>query len=300
MTLWDTALGHETTVRVVFATSFVKNIRILKDSLSYPLHIPRHPQGLSLARHRTRGKNNVQPIHVYVPDSQGLLLTDEEFWVEQRRFVLRHLREFGFGKRTMAELVQEEAMQLVDDFRAQISRPGGDGRGAVFSMRDAFSVGVLNTLWSMMASRRYEPDDKELKDLQALLTELFANIDMVGTLFSQFPFLRYVAPEASGYRSFVNIHQRVWAFLRAELDNHKETFVLNQPRDLMDVYLQMLHSDDKKDSYSGGYTSGRNAKIAFTLSLIIFLKKCVISFLSYNVFRISAISYLHGHVYGWI
>lgn len=174
--------------------------------------------------------------------------------MEQRRFVLRHLREFGFGKRTMAELVQEEAMQLVDHFRAQISRSGGDGRGAVFAMRDAFSVGVLNTLWSMMASRRYEPDDQELKDLQALLTELFANIDMVGTLFSQFPFLRYVAPEASGYRSFVNIHQRVWAFLRAELDNHKETFVLNQPRDLMDVYLQMLNCDDKKDSYSGGYT----------------------------------------------
>lgn len=180
----------------------------------------------------------------------GLLLTDEEFWVEQRRFVLRHLREFGFGKRTMAELVQEEAVQLVEDFKDQIAR-SADGKGEVFAMRDAFSVGVLNTLWSMMASRRYEADDKELKDLQALLTELFANIDMVGALFSQFPFLRFVAPEASGYRSFVNIHQRVWKFLRAELDTHKETFVLNQPRDLMDVYLQMLHSDDKKESYSG-------------------------------------------------
>lgn len=275
---------------------------ILKNSFSYSLHAPRYPLGPSSAAamlRRTRRKNAVRTIHVCVMGSQGLLLTDEEFWVEQRRFVLRHLREFGFGKRTMAELVQEEAMQLVDDFRAQISRSGGDGRGAVFAMRDAFSVGVLNTLWSMMASRRYEPDDRELKDLQALLTELFANIDMVGALFSQFPFLRYVAPEASGYRSFVNIHQRVWAFLRAELDNHKETFVLNQPRDLMDVYLQMLHSDDKKDSYSGEYTFGRNAKL-FTLSLIIFLKKFFISFLSYNVFRISAIGHLHGHVYGWI
>lgn len=180
----------------------------------------------------------------------GLLLTDEEFWVEQRRFVLRHLREFGFGKRTMAELVQEEAVQLVDDFKEQIAK-SKDGKGEIFAMRDAFSVGVLNTLWSMMASKRYNADDKELKDLQALLTELFANIDMVGALFSQFPVLRYIAPEASGYKSFVNIHQQVWAFLKAELENHKETFLLNQPRDLMDVYLQMLHSPDKKDSYSG-------------------------------------------------
>lgn len=180
----------------------------------------------------------------------GLLLTDEEFWVEQRRFVLRHLREFGFGKRTMAELVQEEAVQLVEDFKEKISK-SKDGKGRVFEMRDAFNVGVLNTLWSMMASRRYEKEDKELKDLQALLTELFANIDMVGALFSQFPVLRYIAPESSGYTSFVNIHQRVWAFLKAELESHKETFILNQPRDLMDVYLQMLHSEDKKESYSG-------------------------------------------------
>lgn len=177
-------------------------------------------------------------------------MTDEEFWVEQRRFVLRHLREFGFGKRTMAELVQDEAVQLVDDFKEKI-RNSKNGTGEVFSMRDAFSVGVLNTLWSMMASRRYESDDQELKDLQALLTELFAKIDMVGALFSQFPFLRFVAPEASGYKSFVRIHKRVWEFLKTELESHKNTFILNQPRDLMDVYLQMLQSQDKKDSYSG-------------------------------------------------
>jgi hypothetical protein len=50
----------------------------------------------------------------------GVLLTDEEFWQEQRRFVLRHLKEFGFGRRTMAELVEEEAMQLVRAFQKRL------------------------------------------------------------------------------------------------------------------------------------------------------------------------------------
>lgn len=213
--------------------------------------------------------------------------------MEQRRFVLRHLREFGFGKRTMAELVQEEAVQLVEDFKEKIMN-SKDGKGEIMEMRDAFSVGVLNTLWSMMASKRYNAEDKELKDLQALLTELFANIDMVGALFSQFPFLRYIAPEASGYTTFVNIHQQVWKFLRAELDNHKDTFILNQPRDLMDVYLQMLHSQDKKESYSGKY---------YKFSL------CNINYYTYynkssrcidGSRRITAFSDLHGHVHGWI
>lgn len=185
----------------------------------------------------------------------------------------------------MAELVQEEAVQLVEDFKEKIAK-SQNGNGEVFEMRDAFSVGVLNTLWSMMASKRYNADDIELKNLQALLTELFANIDMVGALFSQFPVLRFIAPEASGYKSFVNIHQQVWKFLKAELDGHKETFILNQPRDLMDVYLQMLHSEDKKESYSGTYM--------VTLYITTLIIVC------FNIFRISALSYLYGYVYGWI
>lgn len=179
---------------------------------------------------------------------RGLLLTDEEFWQEQRRFVLRHLREFGFGRRTMAELVESEAEHLVAVFKERLA--GCEKNGKIINMQDAFGVNVLNTLWMMMASIRYSPEDKELKKLQGLLTELFANIDMVGTLFSQFPFLRHIAPEISGYKQFIDIHQRVWAFLRAELDKHKETFKKDDPRDLMDVYLQMLISEDRKDSFS--------------------------------------------------
>ncbi|KAI5729980.1 hypothetical protein M8J76_008667 [Diaphorina citri] len=176
---------------------------------------------------------------------QGLLVTDEQLWVEQRRFVLRQLREFGFGKRTMAQLVEEEAYQLVQLFKQEVQ----DG-GAIIPMRDAFSVPVLNTLWSMLAGIRYSPEDKELKKIQSLLTELFANIDMVGALFSQFPILRYVAPEMSGYKSFVSIHQKVWKFLRNELDNHKETFNPDEMRDIMDVYLKTLKSEDKTDTFS--------------------------------------------------
>jgi hypothetical protein len=50
----------------------------------------------------------------------GVLLTDEEFWQDQRRFVLRHLREFGFGRRTMADLVEQEAGQLVKAFQQKL------------------------------------------------------------------------------------------------------------------------------------------------------------------------------------
>lgn len=140
------------------------------------------------------------------------MLTDGDLWHEQRRFVLRHLREFGFGRRTMVELVETESEQLVANFKKALA--GCESTGKVMDVADEFGVNVLNTLWMMMASIRYSSEDKELKKLQNLLTELFATIDMNGALFSQFPLLIHLAPKLSGYKEFLSIHQRLWAFLK--------------------------------------------------------------------------------------
>jgi hypothetical protein len=87
-------------------------------------------------------------------------------------------------------------------------------------MNSAFSVYILNTLWSILAGIRFSHSDIELKKLQGLLTELFANIDMVGCLFSQFPVLRFLAPQLSGYKQFMSTHQRVWTYLKVSQIMH--------------------------------------------------------------------------------
>lgn len=78
------------------------------------------------------------------------MVTDEEFWHEQRKFVLRHLREFGFGRRSMTDLLEDEAGEMVKHFKRQILEGNN-----VFAMRDAFGIYILNTLWTMMAGIRY-------------------------------------------------------------------------------------------------------------------------------------------------
>ncbi|CAG7731123.1 unnamed protein product [Allacma fusca] len=42
----------------------------------------------------------------------GIIASEGQEWVEQRRFTLRHLRDFGFGKNLMENLIMEE----LDDF----------------------------------------------------------------------------------------------------------------------------------------------------------------------------------------
>ncbi|VEN64072.1 unnamed protein product [Callosobruchus maculatus] len=66
---------------------------------------------------------------------KGILLVDEEFWMEQRRFLLRHLREFGFGTRNMSTLIEEETQELVSHVNSMIIQ---DDR-SIFNIHNLFS-----------------------------------------------------------------------------------------------------------------------------------------------------------------
>ena len=47
----------------------------------------------------------------------GVFFSDGPFWVEQRRFTLRHLRDFGFGKSKMVSLIYDEIEDIVKELR---------------------------------------------------------------------------------------------------------------------------------------------------------------------------------------
>lgn len=171
----------------------------------------------------------------------GLILVDEEFWHEQRRFFLRQLREFGFGTRNMSKLIEEEVSELVAHIENSIKFDDTN----IFRVDTLFSVHILNTLWRMMAGVRYPAQDKKMRELQSILKELLTSISMTGASFSYFPILKYLAPEKSGYNLYVMTHLRIWEFLYKELHQHKRTINPHEPRDVMDVYLNLLNSQKK-------------------------------------------------------
>ena len=44
--------------------------------------------------------------------SPGVLASGGQYWREQRRFMLRNLKDFGFGKASMENLIQDEVLRL--------------------------------------------------------------------------------------------------------------------------------------------------------------------------------------------
>ncbi|XP_030762613.1 probable cytochrome P450 303a1 [Sitophilus oryzae] len=177
----------------------------------------------------------------------GILLTDEEVWQEQKRFIVKHLRKFGYGSNNMTFILQEEIKYLSDSLEEAISNSGY----IICDIRNFFNVGILNTLWKLISGKRYGYEDRYMVELQNILTKLFKTIHMTGAPFSHFPFLKYISPEMSGYKCYIDAHISVWNFLRNELQCHKRILNLNtDPTNLMDTYLAQLNSIENGTSFT--------------------------------------------------
>ena len=77
-------------------------------------------------------------------------------WREQRRFALKHLKDFGFGKSSMEEMIRIEVTDLADYLRSV--------KDEEVETKQLFNFYVMNILWCMMSGCRWVK--KEIKPQQ--------------------------------------------------------------------------------------------------------------------------------------
>ena len=63
-------------------------------------------------------------------------MVDGHLWIEQRRFILRHLRDFGFGRTDMAVQIEFEAAQLVKYYERLIEEKASGKSTVVTDYKD--------------------------------------------------------------------------------------------------------------------------------------------------------------------
>ncbi|XP_069696214.1 methyl farnesoate epoxidase-like [Periplaneta americana] len=160
----------------------------------------------------------------------GLIMSDGPYWVEQRRFTLRHLRNFGFGKTSMEGLILDQVEDIVKEMKDH----------PIMQVNGLFNVSALNVLWSMIAGVTYERDDARLKYLFEKLNESFRLGNASGNVVNMFPILKKIAPRLSGYKPFLESVKDLQDFFREIINEHEKTIDENNPRDLIDVYLREM------------------------------------------------------------
>lgn len=146
----------------------------------------------------------------------------------------------------MENHIEDETKELIESLRKKCHEP--------LYMHNAFDVGVINVLWAMMAGRRFTFDDERLIRLLKIVHDAFRLTDISGGMLNQLPFLRYVAPKASGYLAHVDILKRIKDFLEETINEHKQTICANHARDLIDAFLQNInYKKNPDDTFTGKY-----------------------------------------------
>jgi hypothetical protein len=70
----------------------------------------------------------------------------------------------------------------------------------------------MSVLWALTAGTRFGDDDLTLSKLLELMQRRARSFDMSGGILSQFPWIRFVAPEASGYTLLNTVNSQMNAF----------------------------------------------------------------------------------------
>ncbi len=118
----------------------------------------------------------------------GVFFSNGRLWQEQRRFALRHLRDFGFAKSSNESIIHEECEECIDSILKEVKNTSD----SVISVHDKFGVSVINILWAIMAGVRHKHDDENFKKLLQTIQESFrAANPRSGGLVNIYPFLRH-------------------------------------------------------------------------------------------------------------
>jgi len=93
-------------------------------------------------------------------------------WKSQRRFTLRHLRDFGFGKQKMDSYIHDEVSILYNAINS-ITQKQSDHREVGLDLLTIMPAVAINTLWYIIAGIKHEMDDANFLHLTKLVLKFF-------------------------------------------------------------------------------------------------------------------------------
>ncbi|CAG7836818.1 unnamed protein product [Allacma fusca] len=178
--------------------------------------------------------------------NRGVLLCDGPAWQEQRRFALKSLRDFGFGKKSMEAIIMEEVNELIAGFKSQ--------HGTPVTTQNRFNIAVLNGLWAIMTGERYSHDDPRLNHLIRGLTATIAKRPLSSVLADLFPIVYHMRKTFPSLFTITGgvFQKETYKLIGETIKSHQETVQEDSPRDFLDVYLnEVKKTKDPQSSFHG-------------------------------------------------
>nr|XP_060639585.1 cytochrome P450 2G1-like [Anolis sagrei ordinatus] len=177
---------------------------------------------------------STKPTLERVVEGHGVGFSNGERWKQLRQFSITVLKNFGMGKKSIEERIQEEAQFLLEEFRKTKGKP----LDPTNPLRNA----VSNIICSIVFGDRFDYEDKEFQVLMRLIHNFYWEVSSTWSqLYDMFPtFLKYLpGPHTRVY----DIMSDVSFFIAKRVKKNQETLDSNFPRDFIDCFLIQMEKE---------------------------------------------------------
>ncbi|NXJ72972.1 CP2CK protein, partial [Rostratula benghalensis] len=177
------------------------------------------------------------PIGDRANNGLGIVFSNNEEWLQVRRFALSTLRNFGMGKRSIEERIHEETEHLLEEINKTKGKP--------FDPTFKLSCAVSNIICSIVFGRRYDYKDKKFLALMNNMNNIFEMMNSVwGQLYQMFPnVLDYLpGPHNNIFKEF----DALKAFVSEEVKIHQASLDPSSPQDFIDCFLSKMQEEKEK------------------------------------------------------
>ncbi|XP_054855147.1 cytochrome P450 2F5-like [Eublepharis macularius] len=184
------------------------------------------------------------PVFYRFTQGNGIAFSSGQKWKVLRRFALQTLKNFGMGRSSIEERIQEEAQCLVKEFQKT--------NGAPFNPINLVCRAVSNVICSVVFGNRFDYEDADFLTLLNHLNDNFRIMSsMWGELYNIFPRLMdfLPGPHQQIFRNFEKLRQ----FIAERVRRHQQSLDPKAPRDFIDCFLIRMEQE-KQDPLSHFHT----------------------------------------------
>ncbi|XP_059333003.1 cytochrome P450 2C9-like [Ammospiza nelsoni] len=181
------------------------------------------------------------PIGDRANNGLGIIFSNNELWLQVRRFSLTTLRNFGMGKRSIEERIQEESDYLLEEINKT--------KGRAFDPTFMLSCSVSNVICSIVFGKRYDYKDKKFLALMDNMNNIFEMMNSFwGQLYQMFSnIMDYLpGPHNNIFREF----DALKTFVAEEVKLHQASLDPNSPQDFIDCFLSKMQEEKDRPNSS--------------------------------------------------